>query len=127
MPFDGGLDQALAVASTPLESWVEGGQASCASTSVTTALLVPRGVPSTTVDVSPRHCSAYATVNANADGDAEIGVTEAYLEYRPVPRSPWQRRWRFGAFYPHVSLENAGAGLDFALPVLLFRDQYLDR
>ena len=107
--FDGGLDQALAVASTPLESWVEGGPGKLRFDESHDGLLVPRAFLDYRGRITPT-LQAYATVNANADGDAEIGVTEAYLEYRPVPRSPWQRRWRFGAFYPHVSLENAGAG-----------------
>lgn len=36
--------------------------------------------------------------------------TEAYLEWRPVPRSANRYRVKFGAFYPRISLENTGPG-----------------
>ncbi len=39
-----------------------------------------------------------------------IDVTEAYLEWRPVPRSPRRYRLKVGAFYPRISLENVAAG-----------------
>src|SRR5690606_38369148 len=43
--------------------------------------------------------------------DDEAGgadVTEAYVEWRPVPRSSNRHRFRAGAFYPPLSLENGG-------------------
>lgn len=39
-----------------------------------------------------------------------IGVTQAYLRWRPVPRSATSFRARVGAFYPRISLENVAAG-----------------
>ena len=39
-----------------------------------------------------------------------IDFTEAYLEWRPVPRSPNQYRLKVGAFYPRISLESVAAG-----------------
>jgi len=36
--------------------------------------------------------------------------TEAYLNWRPVPRSANRYRVKVGAFYPHISLENTEAG-----------------
>ena len=41
-------------------------------------------------------------------GEPAVGLTEAYLDWRPVPRSANQHRFRFGAFYPAFSLENGG-------------------
>jgi hypothetical protein len=105
--FEGGFDQTLALASTPLESWVQDGPGKLRFDEEHDGVLVPRAFLDYRGRITPT-LHACATVNANADGDAEIGVTEAYLEYRPVPDSAWHRRWRFGAFYPHVSLENAG-------------------
>jgi hypothetical protein len=35
------------------------------------------------------------------------GVTEAYLEWRPLPSGPSRNRFRFGAFYPAFSVENS--------------------
>lgn len=39
-----------------------------------------------------------------------VGLTEAYLEYRPYPIDGWRARVRIGAFYPPVSLENTDSG-----------------
>lgn len=39
-----------------------------------------------------------------------VDFTEAYLEWRPVPRSNNRYRLKLGAFYPRISLENAEAG-----------------
>jgi len=40
----------------------------------------------------------------DASGGADI--SEAYVQWRPVPDSKNQHQWRFGAFYPALSLEN---------------------
>jgi hypothetical protein len=51
------------------------------------------------------------TLSATGDNDKNpIDVTEAYLEWRPYPKSMWRSRARLGAFYPPVSLENRGIG-----------------
>jgi len=44
------------------------------------------------------------------DLGSPIDFTEAYLEWRPVPRSPNRYRVKMGAFYPRISLENTEAG-----------------
>ena len=44
------------------------------------------------------------------DGSGGLGVSEAYLEWHPVPRSQNRNRWKLGAFYPPLSLENTEAG-----------------
>lgn len=46
------------------------------------------------------------------DGDDEnpVDLTEAWLEYRPVPRAGFRSRVRLGAFYPPFSLENRAQG-----------------
>jgi hypothetical protein len=41
------------------------------------------------------------------DADEELGATEAYIEWRPLPAGPSRHRYRFGAFYPSLSLENS--------------------
>jgi hypothetical protein len=40
------------------------------------------------------------------DASAGVDLSEAYLEWRPVPTSSNQHTVRFGAFYPPFSLEN---------------------
>lgn len=44
------------------------------------------------------------------DFENELGVTEAFLEWRPVPKSANRHRVKLGAFYPELSLENDAAG-----------------
>jgi hypothetical protein len=54
-----------------------------------------------------------AKINAELyveDFSSTIDLTEAFLEWRPVPRSPNRYRLKLGAFYPRVSLENTDVG-----------------
>lgn len=44
------------------------------------------------------------------DDKNPIDLTEAFLEYRPVPRAGLRTRVRLGAFYPPMSLENRALG-----------------
>ena len=39
-----------------------------------------------------------------------ISATEAYLSWRPIPQSNTRYRFKFGAFYPGISLENTQPG-----------------
>ncbi len=55
----------------------------------------------------------HASVDASAwSGDEHnpIDLTEALVEWRPVPQSAWRSRLRIGAFYPPISLEHRAAG-----------------
>ncbi|MEO8505092.1 MAG: hypothetical protein ABI609_14425 [Acidobacteriota bacterium] len=67
------------------------------------ALLEIRGDLSSTV-------TARATGALYDSADPSAGVTEAFLEIHPVPRSAWRWRSRIGAFYPALSIENTSAG-----------------
>ena len=53
--------------------------------------------------------SSHVTLAAYDGLDTAIDVTEAYLEFLPVPRSAWRFRGRAGAFYPPGTLENRSA------------------
>jgi len=44
------------------------------------------------------------------DASNGLGVTEAVMDWRPVPHSQNQQQVRFGAFYPPLSLENGERG-----------------
>jgi hypothetical protein len=44
------------------------------------------------------------------DASSGLDVTEAYLDWRPLPTSANQHHFRFGAFYPPFSLENGDTG-----------------
>ncbi|HEX3845173.1 MAG TPA: hypothetical protein VHV80_12465 [Steroidobacteraceae bacterium] len=52
-------------------------------------------------------------LDASAWGNAyksPIGLTEAYLQFRPYPRNTFRIRMKAGAFYAPISLENGAAG-----------------
>ena len=44
------------------------------------------------------------------DVDRAVDLNEAYLDWRPVPRSAWRAHARAGAFHAPLSLENTAAG-----------------
>jgi hypothetical protein len=46
----------------------------------------------------------------SGDDHNAIDLTEAFLEWRPVPQSPWRQRAKIGAFYAPISLEHRAAG-----------------
>ena len=55
----------------------------------------------------------FATVDASSwhpDDDPVIDLTEAYVEWRPVPQSAWRSNVKIGAFYAPVSLEHRAPG-----------------
>jgi hypothetical protein len=55
--------------------------------------------------------SAHIDVSMFDDRDrSPVGVTEAYLLFRPYPLNGYRFRLRAGAFYPPISLENRAAG-----------------
>jgi hypothetical protein len=52
-------------------------------------------------------------LDASAWGDHDrfpVGLTEAYLQFRPYPLAGYRLRVKAGAFYPPVSLENRASG-----------------
>ena len=52
---------------------------------------------------------AQLTMVAADNGDDNVlDLTEAFVEWRPYPRSGWSWRTKLGAFYPPISLENRG-------------------
>lgn len=53
---------------------------------------------------------AHVVVDYTNDGSPGFDLQEGYLEWRPVPRSPNRHRFKFGAFYPRLSLENVASG-----------------
>ena len=45
-----------------------------------------------------------------ASDSTPLDLTEAFIEYRPVPDDAWRTRVRVGAFYAPISLEHRAAG-----------------
>jgi hypothetical protein len=57
--------------------------------------------------------SWHASIDASAwsgNDHNPIDLTEAFLEWRPVPQSAWRQRTKIGAFYAPISLEHRAAG-----------------
>jgi hypothetical protein len=56
--------------------------------------------------------TVWARLAADYVDDASPGIdaTEAFLEWRPLPKSPLRQQWRLGAFHPPLSLENGARG-----------------
>ena len=46
----------------------------------------------------------------SVDDHNVIDLTEAYIEWRPVPASPWRSQVKIGAFYPTLSFEHRARG-----------------
>jgi hypothetical protein len=57
--------------------------------------------------------SAHLDVSMYDDEDrSPVGVTEAYLQFRPYPFDGYRFRLKAGGFYPPISLENRASGWD---------------
>ena len=59
---------------------------------------------------SPNTLSATVIADYQSDASPGLDVTEAYMDWRPIPKSENQQQIRFGAFYPPLSRENADLG-----------------
>jgi len=53
---------------------------------------------------------SHVVVDALDNTENLVGITESYLEWRPLPSGPMRHRFRFGAFYPSISAENSDDG-----------------
>jgi hypothetical protein len=98
----------LAAVSSDLASWVRGGVGKLRYDETDPSLSADRLFLEYTGTISPT-LFAHAVVDYQDDGSSGFDATEAYLEWRPVPRSPVRHRLRFGGFYPRLSLENIGS------------------
>jgi len=55
--------------------------------------------------------SAHLDASVWDDNDAHpLGLTEAYLQFRPYPHAGYRLRVKAGAFYAPISLENRASG-----------------
>lgn len=104
-----GVDAAF-VSTDGLTSWTGGSLGKLRYDDATDGLVLSRAF------VDYRHLLA-DTLDANVAlefYDDDLGsfgdFTEAYLEWRPVPRSANRYRLKVGAFYPRISFENVGPG-----------------
>ena len=107
--FDAAVDLAVLHADSPLPSWLNGGDGKLRFDQARDGLHFERAF----LDYRGRvldTLTARATVNIQDGVSHIIDLTEAYLEWRPVPVTGWKIRTRAGAFYPRMSVENTAAG-----------------
>lgn len=107
--FEGAVDVSAIEVSSPFDTWLDQGEGKLRFSEddgllgFSRAFLEYRGRLTSTV-------SARGVLNINDTKDRVLDLTEAFIEWRPVPRTPWRVRSRIGAFYPKLSLENVDAG-----------------
>jgi hypothetical protein len=61
-------------------------------------------------DITPTLRFAAEAISYGDHDVNAIDLTEAYLDWRPIPASAWRSRLKVGAFYPEISLENRMRG-----------------
>ena len=107
--FSGALDLSVISVSSPFTTWLDHGEGKLRydeddnSLQFTRAFLEYRGRLTSTL-------VAHSVLNIEDTKEKTVDLTEAFLEWRPVPSTPWRMRTRLGAFYPKLSLENVDAG-----------------
>jgi len=52
----------------------------------------------------------HGVANGYSDGDSKLGVSQAYLEYRPLSAGVYNWSTKAGLFYPRLSVENTDIG-----------------
>jgi len=96
-------------ASTPLVSWTEGGVGKLRYDENNDGFTGARAFVEYRGQITPT-LSVTAIADFVDDASAGLDLTEAYLSWLPVPKGPNRTQWKFGAFYPPLSLENTGTG-----------------
>lgn len=92
---------------TPLRAWPEGGHGKLRAEDE--GAYLDRLVAEYRGRITPT-LEAHVVADYLDDDAGGLDLTEAYLEWRPVPRRALKQQWRFGGFYPRMSLENVDAG-----------------
>jgi len=108
-----GLDAGLEVSyidASGHPSWLEGSAGKLRYDSDSDGLLLSRGF----VDYGYRLTDTLTTsINAELyleDFSSTLDLTEAYLQWRPIPKSANRYQLKVGVFYPRISLENSDYG-----------------
>ncbi len=105
----GRVDLTLVGANSDEASWLHGGAGKLRFDDAHDGLRVSRAFLEYRGQLGPGWL-AHATINAHDRIEEKIDITEAFLEWRPLPKSAWRLRSRLGFFYPRLSLENSAAG-----------------
>ncbi|MBT8131215.1 MAG: hypothetical protein KJO35_03015 [Gammaproteobacteria bacterium] len=103
------IDFSLISADSSLDSWLRGGNGKLRFGEQHDGARITRAFLEYNGRISP-HWSGRVSFNANNDVAEKLDVLEAFVDWRPVPRSAWRIRSRLGIFYPRLSVENTAAG-----------------
>jgi hypothetical protein len=101
------VSAAVLGSSTNLEGWADGGFSKLSVTDDGATVL--RVFAEYRARIAPT-LNARIVADYTAVGASGIDLTEAVIDWRPIPTSRNQQQWRFGAFYPPFSLENGERG-----------------
>ncbi|MEQ1801985.1 MAG: hypothetical protein ABL989_08700 [Gammaproteobacteria bacterium] len=107
--LEGAVDISAISVSSPFTTWLDEGEGKLRFDEDDGALQFSRAFLEYRGRVTPT-LVAHGVLNFQDTKDRALDLTEAFLEWRPVPRTPWRVRSRIGAFYPKLSLENVDAG-----------------
>ncbi|WP_448212914.1 hypothetical protein [Colwellia sp. MEBiC06753] len=91
-----------------LRSWQEQGTGVLRYDKSTDALNLRQGFAELGAELG-EITDASITGFAYADGEQKLGITEAFVSFKPISAG-WVKRYRVGVFYPHFSTENVGKG-----------------
>ena len=103
------IDAGYVAADSDLGPWTEGGLGKLRYAESNDGFISARLFAQYRGRISP---TLTATVIGDYLDDASSGVdlSEAFIDWRPIPKSSNQQQVRFGAFYPPLSLENTELG-----------------
>jgi len=110
------VDFALNLASTPRSTWTDGGLGKLRFDESDDGVGSSRLFAEYRGRIG-RTLWGHVVLDYVPDGSPGLDVTEAYLDFKPLPSSRNKQQWRFGAFYPPLSLENGGDGWSSPLTV----------
>ena len=105
----GAADISFIHANSKLDSWLYNGSGKLRYDEDHDGLRVNRIFVDFTGRITPTLAGRFVA-SMNNDVAEAVDVTDAYLEWRPVPASELRFRGKLGAFYPRLSLENIEAG-----------------
>lgn len=103
-----GMAEASAYEQGKDESWITGGWGNSRFGSQSDGFNLSRAVLEVDIELS-QAWSSHVVAQYVPDPQHQLGLTEAYFNYRPLAKR-YQFRMRVGAFYPRFSLENLAIG-----------------
>lgn len=89
-------------------SWLDGSAGKLRYDDDSDGLMLSRAYAHLHVRIADTLDAHVAAMAYDDDVSSPVDLTEAYLEWRPLTRSANRYRFKFGAFYPRISLENTG-------------------